>query len=140
MQERFVLDNSIVMSWCFQDEASEYADAALDSLETSEAIVPSIWPLEVANVLLVAERKRRLSRADTARFVSLVRSLPILVEDETPDRILGEILSLAREYGLSSYDASYLDLAIRTNLPIATLDQDLRKAAKRCGVPLWKAS
>ena len=139
MKERLVLDNSIVMSWCFQDEASKYADAVLDALETSEAIVPSIWPLEVANVLLVAERKRRLSRADTARFVSLIRSLPILVEDETPDRILGEILALAREYGLSSYDASYLDLAIRTSLPMATLDQDLRKAAKRCGVALWKA-
>ena len=107
---------------------------------TPQAIVPSVWPLEVANVLLVAERKRRLSRADTARFVSLVRSLPILVEDETPDRILGEILALAREYGLSSYDASYLDLSIRTSLPIATLDQDLRKAAKRCGVSLWTAS
>ena len=138
MEERFVLDNSIVMSWCFQDEASKYADAVLDALEASEAIVPSIWPLEVANVLLVAEQKRRLSRADTARFVSLVRSLPIMVEDETPDRILGEILALAREYGLSSYDASYLDLAIRKSLPIATLDQDLRKAARRCRVPLWK--
>jgi predicted nucleic acid-binding protein len=140
MKGRFVLDNSIVMSWCFQDEASKYADAALETLEASEGIVPSIWPLEVANVLLVAERKRRLSRADTARFVTLVRSLPILVEEETPDRILGEILDLARQYGLSSYDASYLDLAIRTNLPIATLDRDLRKAAKRCGVPLWTAS
>jgi predicted nucleic acid-binding protein len=140
MEERFVLDNSIVMSWCFQDEASKYADAVLDALEASAAIVPSVWPLEVANVLLVAERKRRLSRADTTRFVSLVRSLPILVEDETPDRILGGILALAREYGLSSYDASYLDLAIRTSLPIATLDQDLRKAARRCGVPLWTAS
>ena len=140
MKERFVLDNSIVMSWCFQDEASKYADAALDALETSEAIVPSVWPLEVANVLLVAERKRRLSRADTARFVSLVRSLPILVEGETPDRILGEIVALARQYGLSSYDASYLDLSIRTSLPIATLDQGLRKAARRCGVPLWTAS
>lgn len=139
MAERFVLDNSIVMSWCFQDEASEYADKVLDALETSEAIVPSIWPLEVANVLLVAERKRRLSRADTARFVSLVRSLPIMVEDETADRILGEILALARQYDLSSYDASYLDLAIRTSLPIATLDEDLRKAARHCGVPLWKA-
>lgn len=140
MQERFVLDNSIVMSWCFQDEASDYADAALDSLEASEAIVPSVWPLEVANVLLVAERKRRLSRADTARFVSLVRSLPILVEDETPDRILGEIPALARDYGLSSYEASYLDLSIRASLPLATLDRDLRRAARRCGVALWKAS
>ncbi len=139
MPERFVLDNSIVMSWCFQDEASAYADAVLDALEDSEAIVPSVWPLEVANVLLVAEGKQRLARADTARFVTLVRSLPIMVEDETPDRILGEILALARDYGLSCYDASYLDLAVRTSLPIATLDEDLSKAAKRCGVPLWKA-
>ncbi len=137
MEEGFVLDNSIVMSWCFQDEASTYADAVLDALEGSHAIVPSVWPLEVANVLLVAERKRRLSRADTARFILLVRSLPLGVEDETPDRIMGEILALARESGLSSYDASYLDLAIRKGLPIATLDKGLRKAARRCRVPVW---
>ena len=70
-------------------------------------------------------------------IVGLSRSV-VLVEDETPDRILGEILALARQYGLSSYDASYLDLAIRTSLPMATLDKDLRRAARRCGVTLWK--
>lgn len=139
MGERFVLDNSIVMSWCFEDEASRYSDAVLDALGASEAVVPSIWPLEAANVLLAAERRRRLSRPETERFVSLLRSLPISVEMETPDRILGEVVALARECRLSSYDASYLDLAIRTSLPLATLDQDLRKAARRNGVPLWTA-
>lgn len=137
MDKRFVVDNSIVMSWCFEDEASSYADAVLDALESAHAVVPSVWPLEVANVLLVAERRRRLSRADTSRFVMLVQSLPIRVEPEAPARVMGDILALARETGLSSYDASYLDLAIRKSLPIATLDRDLRRAARRYRVPIW---
>ena len=132
----FVLDTSIVMSWCFEDEASLYADKVLEALDGDQAVVPTVWPLEVVNVLLVAERKRRLSKADTIRFLALLRSLPIRVEMETSDRIMGEILTLARETGLSSYDASYVDLAMRRNLPIATLDKGLRKTLGRCQVPL----
>jgi predicted nucleic acid-binding protein len=124
------------MSWWFEDEASMYADKVLEALEEDQAVVPAIWPLEVVNVLLVAERKRRLSKADTVRLLVLLRSLPIRVEMETSERIMGEILALARETGLSSYDASYLDLAMRRNLPIATLDKGLRRALRRCQVPL----
>jgi predicted nucleic acid-binding protein len=133
----FVLDNSIVMSWCFEDEASAYADQVLDALHGDEAIVPGIWPLEVANVMVVAERRRRLSKAETTRFVELLRSLPIRVDTETCGRVMGEISALARETGLSSYDASYLDLAMRRSIPIATLDKGLRKAARRCQVMLF---
>ncbi len=136
MSEDFVVDNSVVMTWCFKDETSQYADAVLDSLEVAKAFVPSIWPLEVGNVLLVAERKNRLSEADSTRFIALLTELPIIVEQEQPERVIMEILALAREHKLSSYDASYLDLAMRKGLPIATLDNNLIAAAKRSQVPI----
>ena len=130
----FVIDNSVVMSWCFKDETSKYTDAMLDYLEQSTAYVPTIWPLEVSNVLLVAERRKRLSQSDSSRFISLLLELPIIVEPESPERMLSEILALAREYKLSSYDASYLDLAMRKGLPIATTDKNIISAAKRSSV------
>ena len=133
---RFVVDNSVVMAWCFEDEFSEYADAALERLKDGEAVVPAIWPLEVGNVLLVAERKRRLGKADVVRFLELVNSLPLSVEQESPERMLTDIIALARDLRISTYDASYLDLAMRSGLPIATQDKSLTKAARKCGVPL----
>ena len=134
----FVVDNSVVMSWCFQDEINPYADVILDRLEEATAFVPSIWPLEVGNVLLVAERHHRLSEADSARFLTLLSELPIFIEQEEPERMFKEILALARKYKLSTYDASYLDLAMRRGLPIATLDKHLIAAAQRSRVPLVK--
>ncbi|MFO8058233.1 MAG: type II toxin-antitoxin system VapC family toxin [bacterium] len=138
MSGRFVVDNSVVMSWCFEDERNNYADAVLESLETAEAFVPSIWPLEVGNVLLAAERKKRLSEASTIRFLALLDGLPINVEQETPERMLKEIVSLARKYNLSTYDASYLDLAMRGGLSLSTREASLRKAAKKCSLPLYE--
>ena len=138
MADSFVIDNSVVMAWCFKDETNQYADAILDSLEVITAVVPSIWPLEVGNVLLAAERKKRLSEADSVRFIALLTELPITIEQEPPERILKEILALARKHQLSSYDASYLDLAMRKGLPIATLDNGLIKAAKTSQVPIVK--
>jgi predicted nucleic acid-binding protein len=134
MTSRFVVDNSIVMTWCFADEGNEYTEAVLESFETAEAFVPAIWPLEVGNVLLVAERRKRLNQASVFRFLELLKELPIMVEQETPERMLQEIVYLARKYGLSTYDASYLDLALRLDLPISTLDALLMKAAKKCKV------
>lgn len=134
---RFVLDNSIVMSWCFEDEYSEYGGAVLDSLDEGEAVVPAIWPLEVANVLLVAERRGRLAKADSSRFLALLAELSIVVEQERPERMLKEIMALARDQNLSAYEASYLDLAMRLGLPIASQDTSLLKAAKKCGVPAY---
>ena len=136
MSESFVIDNSVVMTWCFKDETNHYADAVLDSLEMFTAVVPSIWLLEVGNVLLTAERKKRLSQADSTRFISLLNELPIIIEPEPQDRVLKDILALAREHQLSSYDASYLDLAMRKGLPIATLDNGLIKAAGSCQVSI----
>ncbi|MBI4773303.1 MAG: type II toxin-antitoxin system VapC family toxin [Deltaproteobacteria bacterium] len=138
MPARFVVDNSVVMPWCFEEEGNSYAEAVLESLEAGEAFVPAIWPLEVGNVLLVAERKKRLSRASVVRFLALLGGLPITVEQETPERMLKEIVSLAREHGLSTYDASYLDLAMRLDLPLSTLDASLVKAAGKCKVPAYE--
>lgn len=137
MSVRFVVDTSVVMSWCFEDEGNGYAETVLESLESSEAFAPVIWPLEVGNVLLMAERKKRLGQAASVRFLSLLDALPITVEQEPSERMFKEILSLARAHGLSTYDASYLDLAMRLDLPLATLDTPLAKAAKKGGVPLY---
>lgn len=130
-------DNSVVMSWCFRDETDDYADRVLEMLCERTAVVPSIWPLEVVNVLLVAERRKRLSEADSARFLALLSQLPIVVEPRQPESGMKDLLILARSNGLSSYDASYLDLAMRQGLSIATLDHRLIAAAGRSQVPLF---
>ena len=136
MGQRFVVDNSIVMTWCFKDEADPYADAVLKSLTDNEAIVPAIWPLEVVNVLLVAERRKRLHESDSIRFLSLLSQLPIYVERTWPEKMMTQLLALGRDNSLSSYDAAYLELAMRQGLSIATLDSKLLKAAERVRVPI----
>ncbi len=138
MIEHFVVDNSVVMSWYFKDDTNKYADAVLDKLTGATAVVPSIWPLEVVNVLIVAERQRRFSESDSIRFLTLLSQLPIVVEYEPPE-MMKELLALARAYNLSSYDASYLHLAMREGLPIATLDNKLIEAARRIEVPILEA-
>jgi len=138
MESTIVLDNSVVMAWCFEDESNQYADKVLDSLQDVRAIVPSIWPLEVGNVLVVAERKGRLKRSDCMEFLDLLYQLPIDIEQESPDRLMGEIYLLARDTGLSTYDASYLDLAMRKGLPLATLDQALAQAARDVNIELFQ--
>ena len=136
MGKRFVVDNSIVMTWCFRDEANSYADAVLNSLTESVAVVPAIWPLEVVNVLLVTEHRKRLHESDSVRFISLLSQLPIVVERTWPERMMKDLLALGRENSLSSYDAAYLELAMRQGFPIATLDRKLLEAAKRVDIPI----
>ena len=136
MTEHFVIDNSVVMSWCFKDETNKYADAILHKLCEARAVVPSIWPLEVVNVLLVAERRKRLSEADSTRFITLLTQLPIIVEQERPENMMKELLTFARANNLSSYDASYLDLAMKRGYPIATSDNKLIQAARKIDVQI----
>jgi predicted nucleic acid-binding protein len=138
MDNSFVIDTSIVMSWCFKDETNAYADAVLESLSESTAFVPSIWPLEVANVLLVAERKKRLTDAGSVRFITLLSQLPIIVENDRPETIMTTLLALARANNLSSYDASYLHLSIRKGISIATLDSRMTEAAKKVNVTIFQ--
>lgn len=133
---RFVLDCSVTMSWCFEDEKSTEGDCILDSLmeEEQEGIVPSLWRLEVINVLRVAERRERLVTAQSLLFLDFLLELPIII-DETPQDFK-DILLLSKTYELSSYDAAYLDLAIRLQIPLATLDKNLKIAASKACVPL----
>jgi predicted nucleic acid-binding protein len=136
----FVLDGSVTMVWGFEDEADEYAEAILERMPDLQAHVPSHWPLEVANALLVGERRRRIKSADTARFTAILGAFPITVDDETVARAWADTMHLARAHNLSSYDAAYLELAIRLGLPLAALDGKLKAAAGAMGVPLFSVA
>lgn len=133
-----VLDCSITACWFFEDEANAYAEAVEDAMLSAVAFVPSLWPLEVANALLVGERRKRTTEAKVTQFVSLLQSLPITVDDETSARAWSDVLSLARAHQLSAYDAAYLELALRRRLPLASLDDKLKAAARTIGVPEFK--
>ena len=134
---RFVLDCSVTMAWCFEHEADAYARAVLTSVPRGPAVVPPLWLLEVPNVLLVAERRRRITRPDGLRFLDLLTELPLVIAD--PEGIAGmrALVALGRDLGLSAYDAAYLHLARREGMPLATRDQALRSAARRAGVALY---
>jgi predicted nucleic acid-binding protein len=133
---RFVLDTSVTVAWCFEDETTPYTESVLDALVKGEALVPCLWPLEVSNVLVNAERRKRLTRAKVTRFLQLLGDLPITVDTEGLARVFTDILSVAREHDLSAYDAAYLELALRQGLPLATLDTGLHRAARQAGVQL----
>ena len=138
---RFVLDNSVVMRWLLNDGSEErlaYASKVLDLLtqDTSEALVPGVWSLEVANVLVKAQAKGLVSEARASAFVGLLSEMTITVDGSTAARALGDTLQLARRFRLSSYDAAYLELVLREGLPLATLDADLQGAMVQVGSAL----
>lgn len=126
----------MALAWAFEDEAEGYADAILEALADGGAVVPDLWGYEVVNALVVGERRKRISSAESARFLTLLRSLPIEIEALSSSGLSG-LASLAREYGLSSYDTAYLDVAARRGLPLATQDPSLGEAARRSGVEVF---
>ena len=133
----FVLDNSVAMRWLLTSENAadqRYAERVLNSLLESDALVPNLWHLEAANVLLGAVNRKTLEVADVERFTTQLESLPVSVDPSTATHAFGHTMSLARAYRLSSYDAAYLELAVRRGLPLATLDKALLKAAERADV------
>ncbi len=135
---RFVLDTALAMAWFFADEAkNEYPVAVLTGMEQHTALVPAIWPLEVTNVLLTGIRRKRCTAAEAARFLVLLRALPIKVDDRTAEQAFITSFTLAQEFGLSSYDAAFLELAMREGIPMATLDKQLANAAILAGVPVF---
>jgi predicted nucleic acid-binding protein len=138
MKQGFVVDNSVVMSWCFKDQDAAYVDSVLERLTEAVAFVPSVWPLEVVNVLVSAERRKIIGQADSTRFLSLLSQLPISVEYESPERVMKDLLGLARALKLSSYEAAYLALAMNKGLPLATSDVRLRSAARSANVSILK--
>jgi predicted nucleic acid-binding protein len=132
----FVLDCSVTLAWLFDDEDDPQAAAVRDRLDADMALVPAIWPLEVANALVVAERRERVSRAEALRFLEVLRRLPIDVGAMPSLVAIEGALQIAHETGLSLYDAAYLDLAATQGLPLATLDRRLAAGAARVGVAL----
>ena len=132
----FVLDSSVTMSWFFDDEATAATDQLLDRLNSDgRAIVAAHWALEVSNTLLMAERRKRSTLAESSHFIAILDALPIETDQETVSRASTSSMELARAQGLTLYDSAYLELAMRRSLPLATLDKQLRAAAKKTGVP-----
>ena len=135
---RFVIDNSVVMRWLFGDRASadiDYAERILGIMQKdgSVAMAPAVWPLEVGNVIVRAESRNLIPEARSAEFLALLQDMAIEIEFRSTERALTDTLQLARRHKLSTYDASYLELALREGLPLATNDADLRKALARTG-------
>jgi predicted nucleic acid-binding protein len=136
-KDGLVIDSSVAIAWCFPDERDDYSQSVLSALASERAVVPDLWHLEVANALLVGERRKRSTQANTVTWLGFLASLPIAVDEETKLHAFSSTLSVARENDLSAYDAAYLELAIRRGLPLATLDDKLKAAAQAVGVPLY---
>ena len=135
--KRLVLDASVALAWCFEDERTAYSESILDMAEDgSEFRVPAIWPFEVANALLVAERRKRITTARVTALLERIGRLAILVESISADHAFSPILAVARQLQLTEYDAAYLELASREALPMATLDAKMRRAAQSAGIEL----
>lgn len=138
----FVIDNSVVMRWFFGDGKPQdlsYARSVLDAMKSANAIVPAVWGLEVSNVVSRAEAQGLVSEARSEAFIEMLAGIAIEVDAASSDHALSSTLNLARRYKLSAYDASYLELALRQGVALATLDVDLRKAAKKAGVKILLA-
>ncbi len=124
----------MTMAWVFSDEANEFTEALRESLLKENAVAPVLWPIEVGNVLLVAMRRGRIAREDWVRIRDDLSALPIDIDPDSYERVLDTVLPIADEYGLSVYDAMYLELALRRGLPLATLDRKLVEAANTAGI------
>jgi predicted nucleic acid-binding protein len=132
----FVPDASVTLPWRFEDEATPWTEALLDREGGEEAVVPAHWPLEVANALLVARRRGRVTADQISEFIEDLAALPIRLEPPRDPAQWPAVIALAEKHRLTAYDAAYLELVLRTGLPIATLDGDLRRAALAEGVPI----
>jgi predicted nucleic acid-binding protein len=133
-----VIDASVALAWCFPDEASEYADGVLVGLDGRTAMVPAIWSPEITNALLVGERRKRIRQPEVRRFLELLKGLSILEDGQPFAETVSNVLPLAREYDLSAYDAAYLDVAVRHEAPLATLDKALQKAGRAAGLKIFE--
>jgi len=134
-----VLDASVAVAWCFEDESTPFTEGVLDLLSAgTEVLAPAIWPFEVANALFVAERRKRITLAQVTALLRRIAGLPISIEPVETRRVLEQVLSVARQENLTEYDAAYLELALRTGLPLATLDANMKQAAKLAAVELVK--
>lgn len=134
-----VIDASVALAWCFKDELNETVTRLLEELQGGTAAVPMLWPIEVSNVLALAERRGRISFAETAQLLALLSTLDIRVDTEAPSLAFTRLLDLARAEKLTAYEASYLELAMRLGVPLASKDRNLCDAAERVGVAVLRA-
>lgn len=132
----FVVDSSVALAWCFEDERTDTTDALLRQVAISGAAAPGLWPLEVLNGLAMGERRGRLDAARRQSLSGFLRDLPVRIDDETPALAWDTTAALASRFQLTVYDAAYLELAQRLALPLASRDRALRAAASRLGVAL----
>ena len=128
--EGLVLDASVAVAWCFDDESTPAAWALFERLRRAPGHVPSLWPLEVGNILLGAERRSRITQARSVEFVGILGELDVRVDADLPGRAFRDVLPLARDRRLTTYDATYLELAMRLGVPLATKDKALARAAR----------
>ena len=137
MVNTFVLDCSATLPWFYVDEATRESDLLHNNVAAgAEVFVPALWHLEIGNTMLVAQKRKRIDQVGINRFLHLLQSYRIIVDSETVAQAWGRTLDLAAQYQLSTYDAAYLELALRRRLPLATLDVALANAADHAGVPL----
>jgi predicted nucleic acid-binding protein len=132
----FVIDSSIALAWCFEDEHTRAVMDLLDRVAETGALAPNLWPLEALNGLLMAERRKRVDSRTRRRLAGFLHALPVRLDPETAGQAWTATVQLAERHRLSVYDAAYLELAHRRKLPLATLDQDLIKAGKALGLTL----
>ena len=129
---RFVLDASVVLTWCFPDENAALAQHVAAMFKQGQtAVAPSFWPHEVLNALLVGEKRKRISKDLMRSFLADLATLPIVLEQFPAGIVFERVQRLSRDHGLTAYDAAYLDLALESGLPLATLDEDLARACKK---------
>lgn len=130
----FVLDSSVAIAWCFEDEAKPETDALLGNLKQAQALAPALWCWEVANVMVQGVRRGRITAADMQARFDFLADLPIIIDADAQLQAWSATATLARAEGLTAYDAAYLELALRKNVPLATADNALRAAAQKAGV------
>ena len=132
--KKFVIDNSVVVSWLLEEEHVKKSREILNKLSSHQVCVPSIWPYELANALFVAEKRKRIKEADSVAFICDLKNLPIIIEESSFERIGKDVLSLSREHKITVYDASYIELALRKDLALASFDKEIIKVCKKIGV------
>jgi len=138
--KQIVIDASLALSWCFPDESTSYSKSVLSVLELdTEAVVPSLWLLEIVNTMVVAERRKRITYEQAEEFLDALDGLDVIVEPTDSSLAFNDVYALARQHNLTAYDAAYLELAIRKGLPLASLDEALKKAALASNVKLVQA-
>lgn len=135
----FVLDSSVALAWVLPDEANPTLDLLCDRLANDVALVPPVWPLEIGNLLLVAVKRGLLKAREVSQLVTELRALPLEIDTASTEQALESTLALAQKYDLTTYDASYLELAKRRDLPLATLDTRLRQACLSAKITLLPA-